>query len=52
MEHIFAVSIKSKEPLLRNYLYEYMINVGGFKTEHVTASNIIKSIEQYEEKCK
>lgn len=52
MEHIFAVSIKSKDPLLRNYLCEYMINVDGFKTEHVAAWNIIKSIKQYEEKYK
>ncbi|XP_036147229.1 spatacsin isoform X2 [Monomorium pharaonis] len=51
IEYIFAVSIKSKDPLLRNYLCEYMINVAGFKTEHVAAWNIIKSIKQHEEKC-
>ncbi|XP_039304859.1 spatacsin isoform X2 [Solenopsis invicta] len=50
-EYIFAASIKSKDPLLRNYLCEYMINATGFKTEHIAAWNIIKSIEQYEEKC-
>jgi len=50
VEHIFAVSIKSKDPPLRNYLCEYMINVNKFKTEHVAAWNIIKSIKQYEEK--
>ncbi|XP_071562080.1 spatacsin isoform X1 [Temnothorax nylanderi] len=52
VEHIFAVSIKSKDPVLRDYLCEYMINVDGFKTEHVTAWNITKSIKQHEEKCK
>ncbi|XP_011684393.1 PREDICTED: spatacsin [Wasmannia auropunctata] len=52
VEHIFAVSVKSKEPLLRDYLCEYMINVDGFKSEHVAAWNIIKSIKQHEEKCK
>ncbi|KAL0117009.1 hypothetical protein PUN28_010108 [Cardiocondyla obscurior] len=52
IEHIFAISIKSKDPPLRNYLCEYMINANGFKTEHVAAWNIIKSINEHEEKRK
>jgi len=52
VEYIFAVSIKNKDPPLRNYLCEHMINVGRFKIEHIAAWNIIKSIKQHEEKCK
>jgi len=52
VEYIFAVSIKNKDPPLRDYLCEYMINVGRFKIEHIAAWNIIKSIKQHEEKCK
>ncbi|XP_018364335.1 PREDICTED: spatacsin isoform X1 [Trachymyrmex cornetzi] len=52
MEHIFVISIKSKDSFLRDYLCEYMININGFKNEHIAAWNIIKSIKQYEEKCK
>lgn len=52
MEHIYVISIKSKDSLLRDYLCEYMININGFKNEHIAAWNIIKSIKQYEEKCK
>jgi len=51
VEYIFAVSIKNKDPPLRNYLCEYIINVGRFKIEHIAAWNIIKSIKQHEEKC-
>lgn len=50
MKYIFGVCIKSTEPLLRNYLCEYMINVKGFETEHFAAWNIVKSIAQHEEK--
>ncbi|KAL6259083.1 hypothetical protein P5V15_009005 [Pogonomyrmex californicus] len=52
VEYIFAVSIKSKDSVLRNYLSEYMININGFKTEHIAACNLIKFIKQYEDKCK
>ncbi|CAL1689224.1 unnamed protein product [Lasius platythorax] len=52
VEYIFAVSTKSKDSSLRNYLCEYMINVSGFKNEHVIAWNIIKSVIQHEEKYK
>ncbi|XP_072747233.1 spatacsin [Anoplolepis gracilipes] len=52
VEYIFAVSTKSKDSILRNYLCEYMINVSGFKDEHVIAWNIIKSVIKHEEKYK
>lgn len=52
MEYIFAVSTKSKDLVLRNYLCEYMININRFETEHVAAWNIAKYIIQYEEKYK
>lgn len=52
MEYIFAVSTKNKDSALRNYLCEYMINVNGFKNEHVIAWNIIKFVIEHEEKYK
>ncbi|GAB1864875.1 Spatacsin [Camponotus japonicus] len=52
VEYIFTVSTKSKDAALRNYLCEYMINVSGFKNEHVAAWNIIKSVIEHEEKYK
>lgn len=50
VKFIFGVCIKSTDPLLRNYLCEYMINVKGFETEYFAAWNIVKSIAQHEEK--
>ncbi|XP_014476874.1 PREDICTED: spatacsin [Dinoponera quadriceps] len=50
VEYIFAVSTKSRNPLLRNYLCEYMMKINGFEAEHIAAWNIIKCITQYEEK--
>ncbi|XP_011147988.1 spatacsin [Harpegnathos saltator] len=52
VEYIFASSIKSRDPLLRNYLCEYMMKVNGFENKHISAWNIIKSITQYEKKYK
>jgi len=52
VEYIFTVSTKNKDAALRNYLCEYMINVSGFKNEHVAAWNIIKSVIEHEEKYK
>ncbi|KAL6426524.1 hypothetical protein ACFW04_009151 [Cataglyphis niger] len=52
VEYIFAVSTKSKDSALRNYLCEYMININGFKNEYVIAWSIIKSVIKHEEKYK
>ncbi|XP_043488145.1 spatacsin [Polistes fuscatus] len=49
-EHIFKVCIKTKEPFLREYLCDYMINVNGFNETQKEAWDIIQSILQYEKK--
>lgn len=50
VEYIFTASTKTKDPLLRNHLCEYMIKVSGFKAEHIAAWNISKCMAQHEER--
>ncbi|KAF7381387.1 hypothetical protein HZH66_013781 [Vespula vulgaris] len=49
-KYIFEVCIKSKEPVLRDYLANYMINNNGFDDVQKEAWTIIQSILQYEKR--
>ncbi|KAK2583208.1 hypothetical protein KPH14_009228 [Odynerus spinipes] len=49
-EYISNVCIKCKEPVLRDYLANYMINSNSFNNEQQEAWSIIQCISQYENK--
>ncbi|XP_047365730.1 spatacsin isoform X2 [Vespa velutina] len=50
-KYISEVCIKSKEPVLRDYLANYMISSNGFDDVQKEAWAIIQSILQYEKRC-
>ncbi|XP_035737182.1 spatacsin-like isoform X2 [Vespa mandarinia] len=50
-KYISEVCIKSKEPVLRDYLANYMISSNGFDDMQKEAWAIIQSILQYEKRC-
>ncbi|KAG7198542.1 hypothetical protein KM043_005909 [Ampulex compressa] len=49
VEYVFEVCIKSKDPALRKYLAQHLINIGGFQDIHIQSWNILQCISQYEE---
>ncbi|XP_076375987.1 spatacsin isoform X2 [Megalopta genalis] len=50
VEYIFKVCVNSKDSVIRNYLSEYLINISCFEDNHIDSWNIIKYLEQCEEK--
>lgn len=49
-EYISNVCVKSKEPVLREYLANYLVNSSGFNDEQREAWSIIQSISYHEKK--
>ncbi|CAL7936629.1 unnamed protein product [Xylocopa violacea] len=52
VENIFNICVKCNDPMLTDYLSEYLIGIARFESEHINSWNIMKSVTRYEQKYK